>query len=40
MEPPPSAHVPMSGMAKFAVYIKCSMNGCTLPVIGSVTKLA
>lgn len=28
---PPQAHVPSSGTAKLAVYIRCSANGCTEP---------
>ena len=40
MDAPPNAHVPSNGIAKLAVYMRCSMNGCTLPVMGSVTKLA
>ena len=40
MQPPPSAHAPTSGMAKVAVYTKCSAKGCTEPVMGSVTKEA
>jgi len=35
---PPTAHVPSRGMAKFAVYIRCSMKGWADPEIGSVTK--
>jgi hypothetical protein len=35
---PPMKKGPNNGIAKTAVYIKCSMNGCTDPVIGSVTN--
>lgn len=35
---PPMKKGPNSGIAKTAVYIKCSINGCTDPVIGSVTN--
>eukprot|EP00960_Hanusia_phi_P058839 763997-Hanusia_phi.AAC.1 len=41
--PPPlpaysSHHVPTNGMAKLAVYIRCSMKGWTDPEIASVTN--
>jgi hypothetical protein len=32
--------VPMRGMAKFAVYMRCSRKGCTDPVMASGTNEA
>ncbi len=32
IDAPPKAQVPRKGIAKIAVYIRCSANGCTDPV--------